>query len=478
MQLIGFNLVPMLPELWVLLMALVILMSGVFSSSKRLSYRLMQITLLIAVILTWIIFTKVYDKHTVMTMQGSFIFDPLSVYTKLFIYLEVLFSFLYAQSYNQDRGIPAVEFHVLGLLSMLGMMVLVSSYHVLVLFLGVELLALPTYAMIAMQRHKGDCIEASMKYFMMGAMASGLLLYGLSMVFGATQHLDIPGIMAASAAHQPLLLVLGLIFMVASLAFKLGAAPFHMWVPDVYQGAPTSVTTFLSAAPKIAIFVMLVRLLWEALPTVSIPWHHILIVLSVLSMLMGNIAAIIQTNIKRFLAYSSIAHMGYMLLGVLCATPEGMGAGMFYIISYSIATLAAFGLLAMMSQAGLEIEKVNDLAGLSDRHPWLAFMMLLLMFSLAGIPPLVGFIAKVEVLQALIHAHLVWLAIVAMLTAIIGAYYYLYVVKVMYFESSAVSRETKIVYPLGLTMILSINALAVLVIGLFPGWLYEMSSLF
>lgn len=473
------NFIPALPEIGVLLMTLVTLMVGVFAQKYRqLPYYMAQLTLIIAAWLTWHTFTFFDAGNTVLTFENGFIFDRFAMIIKLFIFVIVFFTFIYSRQYNQDRKIQALEFYVLGLLSTLGMMILVSSYNLLTLFLGLELLSLPIYAMVAMQRRKVRGIEAAMKYFVIGSLASGMLLYGLSMIFGATQSLDMLTI-AHSIANTPLdqnlILVFGLVFVMAGVAFKLGAAPFHMWVPDVYDGAPSSVTLFLASAPKVAAFAMLVRLFIDTMPTLHIQWQELLMVIAILSMAIGNFAAIVQTNIKRMLAYSSIAHMGYMLLGVLCATPRGYAAAMFYVITYSLVTLGAFGMVILMSQTGFEAETIDDFAGLNNRNPWLALMMLLVMFALAGVPPLVGFIAKVGVLEALIQVHLVWLAVLAILFAIVGAYYYIRVVKAMYFESGADLSPVR--YTLEMKIAITITGLAVLLLGIAPGGLYTLSHL-
>lgn len=472
------NLVPLIPEMFVLVMALITLLTGAFFSKRQtIVYYLSQITLIIVAWLTWHVYSTYDASQTVFTFYNSFIFDRLALVFKLFIYLCVFLTFVYSRQYNDERKIPCNEFYVLALLSMLGMMILVSSHSFLTLFLGVELLSLPSYAMVAMQRNKTRCVEAAMKYFVMGALASGMLLYGLSMLFGATKSLDmitIAKIVAAMPASQHLILIFGLVFVIAGLAFKMGAAPFHMWIPDVYDGAPTSVTLFISTAPKIAGFAMIIRLLVDTLPGLHVQWQELLIVISILSMGIGNFAAIVQTNIKRLLAYSSVAHMGYMLLGVLCATQRGYAAAMFYTITYAIMALGSFGMLILMNKAGFEAQNIKDFAGLGNRNPWLGFLMMLIMFSLAGVPPLVGFIAKVGVLEALIKAHLVWLAIVAVLFAIVGAYYYIRVVKIMFFERLETIPEP-IQYTWDLKVAITINGLAALIIGMFPGWLFALS---
>lgn len=474
------NLIPLIPEMFVLVIALITLLIGAFATKRRnIVYYLSLVALIIVAWLTWHVYSSYDAAHTVFTFNNSFVLDRLAVVLKLFIYLSVFLTFVYSRQYNDARNIPRNEFYVLALLSMLGMMVLVSSHNFLTLFLGVELLSLPTYAMVAMQRDKTRCVEAAMKYFVIGALASGMLLYGLSMIFGATKSLDmitIAKIIAATPANQHLILIFGLVFVIAGVAFKIGAAPFHMWIPDVYDGAPTSVTLFISTAPKIAGFALMIRLLVDTLPGLHVQWQELLIVISILSMAIGNFAAIVQTNIKRLLAYSSIAHMGYMLLGILCATQRGYAAAMFYTITYAIMTLGSFGMLILMSKAGFEAENIKDFAGLGNRNPWLAFLMMLMMFSLAGVPPLVGFIAKVGVLEALIKVHLVWLAVIAVLFAIVGAYYYIRVVKVMFFERLEKIPEP-IQYTIDLKIAITINSLAVLVMGIFPGWLFAISHL-
>ncbi|WP_264435624.1 NADH-quinone oxidoreductase subunit NuoN [Coxiella endosymbiont of Dermacentor marginatus] len=474
------NLIPALPEIFVLLMALVILIVGTFFIRySQIPYYLAQTTVIVVFCLTWCVFPVSEFSTTIFTFHHMFVLDHLSFYSKLFIYLLILFVFLYAREYNQERKIPATEFYVLGLLSLLGMMVLVSSHNLLMIFLGLELSSLPTYAMVAMQRRKTRCVEAGMKYFIIGAIASGMLTYGISMVFGATCSLDLTNISVAvsqMSIHQNLILVFSLIFIVVGIAFKLGVAPFHMWIPDVYEGAPSSVTLFISTIPKIAAFAMTIRLLVNAMPALQGQWHEMLVVVAILSMGIGNFVAIVQSNIKRMLAYSSIAHMGYMLLGILCGTKEGYAAAMFYIITYSFMALGGFGMIILMSRKGFESEDIKDFTGLNNRNPLLAFMMMLILFSLVGIPPFVGFIAKIGVLDALIKVHLVWLAVLAVLFAIVGAYYYIRVVKVMYFENSPVSLKP-VKYSFELKIAILINGLAVLFMGIFPGWLYALSHL-
>ncbi len=470
------SLYSVLPELSILLMACLILLKGVFSAdgAPRTSYYLSQLTLIFALFLNVHGFAAVNQpffysfKHLIIT-------DKLSYTLNVFILIAMIFTFWYSHAYNDDNRIPANEFYVLGLLATVGMMLLVSSENFITLFLGLELMSLPVYAMVALMREKSRCIEAAMKYFVIGSVASGMLLYGLSLFFGATHSLDLATVAQAIDAtllNQKLILYFGLVFVLAGIAFKLGAAPFHVWVPDVYDGAPNSVTLFISAAPKIAAFGLAIRFLTEAVPGLSIQWEQVLIVIALLSIAIGNVVAIVQTNIKRLLAYSSIAHIGYMLLGLACGTTRGDAAAYFYMITYALTSLGAFGMITLLSKSGFEANELSDFSGLSARNPWFAFMMLLTMFSLAGIPPLVGFIAKVGVLEALIKVHSVWLAVVAIIFSIIGAYYYIRVVKVMYFED-AKPTEMQVVHPSNqLTAAASVNGLLLLLLGIFPSQLF------
>ncbi len=468
------NLFPALPEIFVVVMACIILMAGVFSKKEvsRTAFYLSQLTLLVSAVLSLRIF-YVLGPNAVYAFHSTFLLDKLSTVLKVFIDIAMLFTFWYADAYNNQNKIPANEFYVLGLLATFGMMVLVSSADFIALFLGVELMSLPIYAMVAMMRTKMRCIEAAMKYFIIGSVASGMLLYGLSMFFGATHSLELAGVakvIATTPTNQQLLLYFGLVFVVAGIAFKLGAVPFHMWVPDVYDGAPNSVTLLISAAPKLAAFGLAIRFLTEATPGLHVEWQHVLIVLALLSIVLGNVVAVVQTNIKRLLAYSSIAHIGYMLLGLACGTERGDSAALFYMISYTITALGTFGVVVLLSQTGFKTNEISDLSGLHTRAPWLAFMMLLLMFSLAGIPPLVGFMAKVSVLEALIKVHSVWLAVIAIVFSVVGAYYYIRVVKVMYFDEAR--QSTPIICSRNLIAAMSVNALAVLVLGVFPSQLF------
>jgi NADH-quinone oxidoreductase subunit N len=368
------------------------------------------------------------------------------------------------------------EYYVLGLFGMLGMMIMVSAHSFLTIYLGLELLSLSLYAMVAFDRNSMAASESAMKYFVLGAIASGMLLYGMSMIYGVTGTLDIRNVANAMAVYDGSMLIpaFGVVFIVIGLSFKLGAVPFHMWVPDVYHGSPTSVTLYIGSAPKIAGFALFIRLLVEGLGAIHTDWQQMLIVLSVLSLGIGNIVAIAQTNIKRMLAYSTISHVGFILLGLIAGTSDGFAASGFYVITYAITSMGAFAMIILLSRKGFEAENIDDFRGLNARHPWYAFLMLLLMFSMAGVPPTVGFYAKLLVLKAVVDIDLVWLAIVAVLFSVIGAFYYLRIIKVMYFDTA--EEESIPSCSTDMHLALSVNGLAILFLGLFPGGLIAVCS--
>jgi NADH-quinone oxidoreductase subunit N len=464
------DLLPILPELFLTIMVGVILLSGVFAPQrKQLAYYLVQLSLIVAAVLTLYCYAAL-GKVPTFSFNHSFVLDQFAVVLKLFVYLISFIVFLYSRTYNHERHILNNEFHVLGLLATIGMAALISGYNLLSLYLSLELLSLPLYALVALQRAKMRCVEAAMKYFVVGGLASGMLLYGISILFGATGSLDLSDIARAVAqlngVHN-IMLIFALIFIIAGMAFKVGAVPFHMWVPDVYDGAPTSVTIMISAAPKIAGFALFVRILTVGLPGLLADWQQILLVIALLSIALGNIVAIVQSNIKRMLAYSSIAHMGFMLLGLACGNASGNAAAIFYVITYSLMSLGGFGMIALMSRAGFEANDIEDYAGLNQRSPWLAFMMLILMFSMAGVPPLVGFIAKLAVLNALVDTHLTWVAAVAVILSIVGAFYYIRVIKVMYFDQP---KEAELILcPQDTKLAITANGVGILLLGIFPG---------
>jgi len=357
---------------------------------------------------------------------------------------------------------------------LLGMMVMISAAHFLTLYLGLELMSLSLYAMVALQRDSDVAVEASMKYFVLGALASGLLLYGMSMIYGATGSLEINQVAVTvfSGHANRLILAFGLVFVVSAIAFKLGAVPYHMWIPDVYEGAPTAITLFIGAAPKLAAFAFAIRLLVGSLAAMWFDWRGMLVVLAVLSMIAGNVIAIAQSNIKRMLAYSTIANMGFMLMGFLTANVNGYSAAMFYTITYVLTTLVSFGIVLLLSRSGFEADRLDDFKGLNQRSPWYALMMLLVMFSLAGIPPTVGFYAKFAVIEAAVDVGLVWLAVVAVLMSLIGAFYYLRIVKLMYFDDPV--DQAPLESRFDTRVLLSLNGLALLFFGVFPQQLMGM----
>jgi NADH-quinone oxidoreductase subunit N len=458
-----------LPEIIILATACLALLAELFlGKCRNVAYSIALTGLLISTVISF----AFLNSYSTLLFNNLFISDDLAQLMKIFITLSVFLCFFYSRQYIDERKIPSGDYYVLGLFSTLGMMILVSAHSLLTLYLGLELLSLPLYAMTAIRRTSSDAAEAAMKYFVMGAIASGMLLYGLSLTYGATGKLDlveVGTIIAANAQEQNMLVSFALVFIIAGVGFKLAAVPFHMWAPDVYQGAPTSVTLFISAAPKIAALGMALRILTLAFIDVAVEWQHLILVLSLLSTALGNLVAVIQNNLKRLFAYSTISHMGYALFGILAANTAGYSAALFYVLVYALMTLSAFGLLVLLSRSGLEIEDINDLKGLNKRNPWLAFLVMITMFSMAGVPPTAGFFTKLLVLKALVDANMVWVAVLGLIFAVIGAYYYIRIVKVMYFDEP---QETKpIVLPKSATLVFSINGLSLLYLGMFPSML-------
>jgi NADH-quinone oxidoreductase subunit N len=462
-------LAPAYAEIFLLGMVCVILVADLYlkDDQRVVTWALTQVALAGAFAITYATMTG----SPVYTFSGMFVDDLMSDMLKLMTYLGVMVMLVYARPYIAVRGMFRGEFFGLTLFATLGMMVMISANHLLTLYLGLELLSLSLYAMVALQRDSATATEAAMKYFVLGALASGMLLYGMSMLYGATGNLEITRLSETILGLQvrDFVLVFALVFIVAGLGFKLGAVPFHMWVPDVYHGAPTAVTLFIGSAPKLAAFAFIMRLLAQGLGAeqLLVEWQQMLIVMAVLSLAIGNIAAIAQTNLKRMLAYSTIGHMGFLLLGILSGDLAGYSAAMFYVIVYVLMNLGSFGMILLLSRAGFEAENLEDFKGLNARNPWYAFIMLLLMFSMAGIPPTVGFYAKLTVLQAVIGAGFVWLAVAAVLFSLIGAFYYLRLVKLMYFDSPTDSAP---IAPRGdVHLLLSANGLAMLAFGILPG---------
>ena len=535
MTIANLNIAWLLPEILLLTMACVILVIDAFlpKQLRNLTYHLTQGTLLGTALL--IIATS--TTQPILAMNDMVIIDAMSTVLKLFIVLIVFFTFIYSREYLKERNMLKGEYFVLGLFATLGMLIMVSAHNLLMIFLGLELLSLSLYTMIAMNRESKVATEAAMKYFVLGALASGMLLYGMSMLYGITATLDItklsqniteiandhttitavnklisetedvelaikniekhvvgitnspiaikiaevidvnieteamviikPILTANSQSY--IILVFGLVFIVIGVAFKLGAVPFHSWIPDVYHGSQTSMTLFIASAPKIAAFAMVMRLLVDGMQTLHTDWQGMLILLSILSIIVGNVIAIAQQNIKRMLAYSTIAHVGYLLLGIIAANADGYAASMFYVVVYSIMTLGAFGMVILLSRNGFEAENISDFKGLNERNPWYAMIMLIIMLSMAGVPPMVGFWAKWAVLAQVINAGFIWLAVLAVLFAVIGAFYYLRIIKFMYFDKP--TDLTPIEASTDIRVALSANALTVLLLGLMPNTL-------
>ncbi len=468
------NLLSVLPETIIFGAACAILVLDAFLPNRlrHWSFWLTQLALVAGALGCILVFGV--TAAPVRAMNGLVIDDMLSDVLRFFACVAVSLTLFYARGYFADRGLFRGETFVLSLTTLLGMLVMIAAANFLTLYMGVELQSLSLYAMVAMHRSSRRASEAAMKYFVLGALASGMLLYGMSMVYGATGSLDLNriGEVVLSGRGNQVILVFGLVFIVSAIAFKLGAVPYHMWVPDVYDGAPTAVTLLLGTAPKLAAFAFMLRLLVVALGGIEFDWQGMLIVLSLLSMILGNVIAIAQTNIKRMLAYSAIANMGFMLMGFLTANLNGYSAAMFYVVAYVLTSLASFGMVMLLSREGFEADRLSDFRGLNQRSPWWAFMMLLVMFSLAGIPPTVGFYAKFSVIQAAVSAGFTWLAVVAVLASLVGAFYYLRIVKLMYFDDA--TDTAPIVARGDNRALLSANGLALLFLGVFPqqlmGW--------
>ena len=464
------------PELFVLAATCVVLLVDLFLTERTrwLTFVLSLLTLAGA---SWLTTVTGFSERTV-GWHGTYVADPLSSLLKIVAYGAVAVAFLYGHGYLQVRRILKGEYYVLGLFALLGIMVLVSANSLVTLYLGVELLALSLYALVAFNRESGIAAEAAIKYFVLGSIASGALLYGMSIIYGVTGSLEL-GVISNAALQMPagqIGLLFGLAFIVVGVAFKFGAVPFHTWVPDVYHGAPTPVTLFLAAAPKLGSFALAFRLLAEGLGAVhATGWQDMITMVAVLSIIVGNVVAIAQTNIKRMLAYSTISHVGFILLGILAGTSQGYAAALYYTITYVIMSVGGFGMIILLSRKGFEADSLEDFKGLNARSPWFAAVMLMLMFSMAGVPPFVGFWAKLAVIQAVLDIGSLWLAILAVTLSVVGAYYYLRVVKLMYFDEPT----DKAALQGGggaMRFVLSLNGLAVLALGLYPGLLLALCA--
>jgi NADH-quinone oxidoreductase subunit N len=468
------NLIPASAEIFLLVMTCVILIADslIKQNGRLITYMLVQLTLMGCALIT----VGTHANGVAHVFHNMFVDDLMSDVLKLLTYLSVSMMLVYSRQYLTVRDLFSGEFMVLTLFATLGMMVMISAYHFLTLYLGLELLSLSLYAIVALQRDSAIATEAAMKYFILGALASGLLLYGMSMLYGATGSLELGEVSKSiqSGTANQTLLVFGLVFVVSGLSFKLGVVPFHMWLPDVYHGAPTAMTMLIGSAPKLAAFAFVSRILVSGLQPLVHHWSGMLVILAIASMALGNITAIAQTNLKRMLAYSTIAHMGFLLLGFISGDQEGYGSSMFYAVIYVLMTLGSFGMIMLLSRVGFEADNLSDFKGLNQRSPWLAFLMLLLMFSMAGVPPTVGFYAKFSVLNAVVQSGHIWLAVAAVLFSLIGAFYYLRIVKLMYFD--APESHEPIIFAQDSTLLISLNGLGLLILGLLPGTLMSVCA--
>lgn len=464
---------PAYAEIFMLVMVCVVMLADLVAGEKRryVPYLLTQTALLGCALITFVTFSA----ETSYTFSGMYVDDAMADILKLMVYGTVSAMLIYSHTYVTDRGMLSGEYFSLILFATLGMMVMISASHFLTLYIGLELLSLSLYALVALRRDSLMATEAAMKFFVLGALASGFLLYGMSMVYGATGSLHVSQVSEAikSGVSNHEVLVVGLVFIVAGISFKLSAAPFHMWAPDVYHGSPTAITLFIGSAPKLAAFGFVMRLLVEGMGEMVDDWQGMLVILAVMSMAVGNIAAIAQTNIKRMLAYSTISHMGFLLLGFISADWNGYSSSLFYVIAYVLMTLGTFAMIMLLCRNGFEAENISDFKGLNKRNSWYAFIGLLFMLSLAGIPPLIGFYAKLAVLQAVVNAGYIWLAVVAVLFSLIGAFYYLRIIKFMYFDEP--ETDAPILPKIDVKMLLSANGLAVLALGIFPQALMGLS---
>jgi NADH-quinone oxidoreductase subunit N len=463
------------PEIFLLSTICLILLIDVFlrEDCRMITYLLTQVALLATALLVYS--TLGGDKLT--GLNGMYVRDDVGGVIKISMLLLTFTVFVYARKYLRDHDLWRSEFFLLGLFAVLGMLVMASANNLLIVYLGLELQALSMYALVAYSRDDGRATEAAMKYFVLGAVASGLLLYGISILYGLSGKLGIAEV-SMYVSSQPVLenipLLLALVFIVAGIAFKFGAVPFHMWVPDVYQGAPTAVTMFLGSVPKLAALAMLLRVLAESLGLARPGWAQMLLVFGLLSVFLGNLVAIAQFSVKRMLAYSTISHMGFILLGALTGTTEGYSAALFYTVTYALMATGGFAILILLGRKGFDAETLDDLKGLNERNPWYAFIMLLLMFSMAGVPPTVGFYAKLSIIQTVMHAGYLWPAIFMVVMSVIGAFYYLRAIKMMYFDKP--DNDAPITAELDFNVLISVNGILMLVLGIFPGFLMGICS--
>jgi NADH-quinone oxidoreductase subunit N len=468
------SLLPALPEIWLACAICVILLADVFLGERR---RGLTPTLTLLALVGAAAVTLGYARvpQRTLLLNGMYVADELALVLKLAAFLVVALGLLYSRAYLETRRILRGEYYVLALTATLGIMVLASAASLVTVYLGVELLALSVYAMVAFDRDSGIAAESAMKYFVLGAIASGALLYGMSLIYGLTGTLDLAQIAAALRAPVHPGVILGLTFLVVAVAFKLGAVPFHMWLPDVYEGAPTSVTLFIGTAPKIGYFALALRLLAQGMAGTAAEWTGMLAALAVLTLIVGNVVAIRQTNLKRMLAYSTIANVGFIVLGFVAGTPDGYAAALFYTLVYVLTALGAFGVILLASRAGFEADRLDDYKGLHQRDPLLAVVMMMLMFSLAGVPVFIGFWAKVRIFQVLWETGHLWLVVIAAAMSVVGVFYYLRVIKLMYFDAPA-GELPPTARLAGERFVLGLNAAAVLVLGVLPAPLLDLCA--
>jgi NADH-quinone oxidoreductase subunit N len=463
-----------IPEAYLVAAICLVLMIDVFAGDKRpgLTSTVTLVALAVGAALT-VMFGHI--THHSVIFDGMYVADELGYVLKLVGFLVVAVVLLYSRSYLEYRKILRGEYYVLVLTALLGIFVLISANSLLTVYIGVELLALSVYAMVAFDRDNGVAAESAIKYFVLGAIASGALLYGMSLIYGLTGTLNLEEIAVKLHSPSSLGVTLGLVFIVVAVAFKLGAVPFHMWLPDVYQGSPTSVTLFVSTAPKIAYFALTLRLLAHGLQGATVEWTQMLAILAILSLVVGNTVALVQTNIKRLMAYSAISNVGFIVLGFVAGTPSGYTAALYYTLIYVLVTLGTFGVILLVGRAGYEADKLDDYKGLYQRDPLLALVMMMLMFSTAGVPPFVGFWAKLRIFQALWETQHFWLVVIAAAMSVVGAFYYLRVIKIMYFDQPT-GEAPATVRSMGVRLVLAVNAAAVLILGVLPSGLLDLCS--
>src|SRR5688572_28959254 len=468
------SLQPALPEIYLTAAICVLLMADVFFGERR---RGLAPTLTLLILVAGAAITSLYANvgERVLLFGDSYVTDPLAVALKLFGFVTIALALLYSRDYLERRGMMRGEYYVLALTSLLGIFVMVSANSLLTVYIGVELMSLSLYAMVAFDRDSGLAAESAMKYFVLGAIASGMLLYGMSLIYGLNGTINLDELAAKAAGAPSAGVILGLVFIVVAVAFKFGAVPFHMWVPDVYSGAPTAVTLFLSTVPKIASFAFAFRLLAHGMGGIGEAWQDMLMPLAVLSLVFGNVIAIAQSSLKRLLAYSAIGNVGFILLGFVAGTEQGYEAALYYTIAYVIMTLGSFGVLTLASRAGFEADDLDHFKGLHKRDPLLALVMMFFMFSTAGVPPFVGFWAKFNIFQALWLTGHYWLILIAAAMSVVGVFYYLRVVKLMYFDAPGDLPEGR-TSSVGVRAVLALNALAVLALGIVPNALIQLCA--